>query len=100
MRKSWLVCVCLGALAWGQAPAAPPPAQANPAPGGAMAMPQPTPEDIASIPADAPVLTIPGVCKPKPAAAKTAAGTKTAAPAAKTPAADCKTVITKAEFER
>lgn len=59
----------------------------------------------ASVPADAAVITVNGVCapQPKPAAAKgTAAKPATAgkAPAAKTPAADCKTVITKAEFEK
>lgn len=99
MRKSWLVCVLLGALAWGQAaPGTPPPGQAAP---GRMAPPQAAPPDTsASVPADAPVITVNGVCaaQPKPAAAKTtAAATK---PAAKAPAADCKTVITKAEFEK
>ena len=73
MRKSWLLCVLLGTLAWGQAAqsAPPPPAQAPN---------QPAPADTsASVPADAPVLTIKGVCAEKAAAA-----------------ADCKTVITKA----
>jgi len=67
------------------------------------------PDMSASVPASAPVLTIEGVC---PAAPKTAAAKGTAAkPAsattsatksapAKTPAADCKTIITKAEFEK
>lgn len=70
--------------------------------------PSPAPADSsASIPPTAAVITIDGVCadKPKPTLAKTtpAAGAK-AATAAKTAAtristADCKTVITKAEFE-
>lgn len=75
MRMSWLVCVLLGTLAWGQASQGAPQAQSPN---------QPAPADTsASVPADAPVLTIAGVCAEKPAAA-----------------ADCKTVITKAEFEK
>jgi hypothetical protein len=63
----------------------------------------------ASVPPDAPVLTIKGVCpasaKTTPAASsKTASATataeKTEKDAAKTSPTDCKTVITKAEFER
>jgi len=90
MRKSWLLCVLLGALVWGQATPAPPQAQAPQAPAG---------DTSAAVPADAAVITVNGVCpeKPKEAAAGTAA--KPATPA-KTPAADCKTVITKAEFEK
>ena len=99
MRKSWLLCVLLGTLAWGQAaPGTPPPPPARQAPAA-------PPDMSASVPADAAVITVNGVCapQPKPAAAKgTAAKPATAgkAPAAKTPAADCKTVITKAEFEK
>jgi hypothetical protein len=49
---------------------------------------------------DAPVITVEGVCPPRPKTAA-AAGTATkSATAAKTPAADCKTVITRAEFEK
>lgn len=81
MRKSWLLCVLTGTLAWGQAQSAPPP-QAVPAPGG----PQGQLDTAASVPADAPVITITGVCNPEPPAA-TAAG-------------DCKTIITKAQFEK
>jgi len=110
MRKSWLVCVLLGALAWGQnPPAAPPPAQSSQAPGnpGAVQAPPAAPDKSASVPPDAAVLTIKGVCPPAKtttAAAKTTSAATTAEKAAKepskTPAADCKTVITKAEFER
>src|ERR1700686_2731908 len=107
MRKSWLVCVLLGTLAWGQAaPGTPPPAQAG-AP-DTMAKPQAPADTSAAVPPEAPVITVNGVCpaKPKPAAAKTAAGaaakpaTETKAAAGTTPAADCKTVITKAQFEK
>jgi peptidyl-prolyl cis-trans isomerase C len=94
MGKSWLMCVLLGALAWGQAaPGAPPAAQPAPA------------DTSAAVPPDAAVITVIGVC-PTPAkatAAKTTAAKPAAsakAPAAKTTDGDCKTVITKAEFEQ
>ncbi len=123
MRKSWLLCVIMGTLAWGQAapgtaasaqaPAAAAPAQAGSAPATQATPParapfmpgapaKPAAPDTSAIPATAAVITINGVCspQPKPAAAKGAP----AKPAAKTPAsktpADCKTVITKAEFEK
>jgi parvulin-like peptidyl-prolyl isomerase len=97
MSKAWLLCVLLGTLAWGQAaPSAPP---ATTAPGAA---PSDTAASVA--PTDA-VITIKGVCAPEPAkpaakgtAAKPATAPKTAA--ATTTPADCKTVITKAEFEK
>jgi hypothetical protein len=112
MRKSWLLCVLLGTLAWGQGaqpgttPAQAPPGQAPanemshgavhsaPPPAGDAAKPAPAPE----LPANAVVLTIKGVCPAaatKTAAAKT--GAKTAA--AKKPA-DCKTELTRAQFEK
>ncbi len=123
MRKSWLLCVIMGTLAWGQAaPGTPPsaqapapaaPAQAGSAPrtqaapptrnpfAGIPAKPEAAP-DASSIPPTAAVITINGVCAPQPKAA--AAKGTAAKPAAKTPAsktpADCKTVITKAEFEK
>jgi hypothetical protein len=94
MRKSWLLCVLLGALAWAQAPAAAPPAQS----------PEPetkAPAEPAVVPENAVVLTIKGVCPPS---AKTAATSKTAtgkaAPAAEKKPADCKTEITRAQFEK
>ncbi len=97
MHKSWLMCVLLGTLAWGQtAPGAPPPAQ--PAQGSADAS--------AAVPPDAAVITVEGVCptKPKTAATKGTAAkpgaTEAKATETKTPATDCKTVITKAEFEK
>jgi hypothetical protein len=94
MGKSWVLCALLTTMAWGQAaPVGPPPTPATP----------PAPVDTsASVPANAPVLTIEGVCapQPKPAAAK---GTPAKPASDKTPAkssADCKTVITKAQFEQ
>ena len=110
MRKSCLLCVLLGSLAWGQAaPNTPAPSQPAQAPAEQETKPQapaPTapaaPEDKSgSVPANAPVLTIDGVCPPQPkaaTAARTAAGAKT--PAAKSSTAGCKTVITKAQFEK
>jgi hypothetical protein len=97
MCKSWLLCVLLGTLAWGQEQPEAPPAQSNPmmAPGAAAKTPAPA----AEVPENAVVLTIKGVCAP---AAKSAAGAKTAAgkaAAAKKPA-DCKTEITRAQFEK
>jgi hypothetical protein len=106
MRKSWLVCVCLGALAWGQAQPATPAAQPAPAQAPGVVSPHPVPaENTAEAPAvevaeSAAVITIKGVC---PATPKTAAASKTAtgktAVAAKKPA-DCQTVITRAQFEK
>src|SRR5947209_8123167 len=98
MRMSWLLCVLVTTLAWGQAmPGGPPTAQ----PGAPAA-----PDTSASVPANAAVITIEGVCPPaaKAATAKGAAA-DAAKPATKTsPAkmsgAGCKTVITKAEFEK
>jgi PPIC-type PPIASE domain len=91
MGKSWLMCVLLGTLAWGQA------APGTPAP------PQAPADTSAAVPPDAAVITINGVCSAEPktakaGAAKSVTAAKTAA--TKTPAADCKTVITKAEFEK
>ena len=79
MRMSWLLCVLLGTLAWGQAgQSAPPPPQ----PGQASA------DTSASVPDDAAVLTINGICASPAQSQGTSASS------------DCKTVITKAEFEK
>jgi len=108
MRKSWLVCVLLGTLAWGQAAPGTPPAQQAGAPEN-MARPQAPaqpPDTSAAVPPEAAVITVNGVCpaKPKPAAAKAAAGTAaksaTAEKTTTTPTGECKTVITKAQFEK
>jgi PPIC-type PPIASE domain len=88
MRKSWLLCVLLGALAWGQA--LPPSDASKPAA-------PPAPE----VAMNAVVLTVKGVCPAVPkttTAAKTGAG-KTAAAPPKKPA-DCKTEVTRAQFEK
>ena len=77
MSMRWLVCVLLGTLAWGQAArSAPPPQPAAPG----------TSDTSASVPDDAAVLTVTGVCDSQKPGAAGAAG-------------DCKTIITKAEFE-
>jgi hypothetical protein len=91
MHKSWLLCVFMGALAWGQAQPGTPPA---PAPGAPKA-----PAPAAEVAESAVVLTVKGVC---PATPRTAAASKTGASktsAAKKPA-DCKTEITRAQFEK
>ncbi|MGA9392913.1 MAG: peptidylprolyl isomerase [Candidatus Sulfotelmatobacter sp.] len=109
MRKSWLLCVLLGATAWGQAPTekgmAPP--SSVQAPNAAAAAPTQT---AAEVPENAAVLTIVGVCPSttSTAAATKSAATKTAAAvkssdSGKTPdkeKADCQTVITKKEFDK
>src|ERR1700676_1526859 len=110
MRKSWLVCALMGALigtmAWAQGQPGATPAQANPGqsmPG--MAMPGQAPADSKppmEVPMSAVVLTIKGVCPATTAgASKTSAAGKSAAPAAaaKKPA-DCKTELTRAQFEK
>lgn len=104
MRSSGLMCVLLGSLAWGQAaPGGSPPAPATATAATRPAAPAMPAETEASIEPTAAVLTIDGVCsaQPKPATkAATAkpASTKPADP--KAAAGDCKTVITKAEFEK
>jgi hypothetical protein len=99
MCKRWLLCVLLGTLAWGQTQpgmtaARPGPAQA---PGAAGKPPVP----LAEVPESTVVLTITGVCPPVPRTAatpKTGTSKPTAAPAKKP--ADCKTEITRAQFEK
>ena len=102
MRKSWLLCVLMGALAWGQG--APPPEQEGPVPGVQARPEAPAAPDTSSVPATAAVITIEGVCptRPKSAAAKGTAAKPSASgktTAAATSASDCRTVVTKAEFE-
>lgn len=124
MSKSWLICVLLGTLAWGQAqPGTPAPssgaapaasaggqaqtpapaAQPARAPTAGNAAPAPAAAPAPEVAPTAPVLTIKGVCPATAPKAKTAApGTKSPA-AAKEPAktsANCATVITRAEFEK
>lgn len=123
MSKSWLMCVLLGTLAWGQAqPGTPVPSSGaapatntggqtqTPAPAAQPAQaparnaaPTPAAAPVPEVAPTAPVLTIKGVCPATAPKAKTAApGTKSPA-AAKEPAkssANCETVITRAEFEK
>ncbi len=98
MRKSWLLCVLLvGTMAWGQMQPTPPPGSAQAPSGGTPSAAGSAP--AAEVPEDAVVLTIFGVCTPS---AKTTAAGKTAtgkSATAKKPA-DCKTTITRAEFEK
>ena len=100
MRSSGLMCVLLGSLAWGQAaPAGSAPVPSRP-PMAAAANPvsPKTADDATAIAPTAAVLTIDGVCAahPKP----TAKATAVKPASAKAATADCKTVITKAEFEK
>src|SRR5258708_12850835 len=105
MRKSWLLCVWLGALACGQNP---PSAQPSQAPGNPAAVQAPpaAPDKSASLPPDAAVLTIKGVCPPAKTttAAKTTSPTTTAAKApqepSKPPPPHSKTVIPNATSNR
>jgi PPIC-type PPIASE domain len=96
MRKSWLVCVFLGALAWGQAPPAMTPASPVQSPSAASKAPAPS-----EVPENAVVLEIKGVCAavPRTTAAPKAGAGKTGSTPARKPA-DCKTEITRAQFEK
>jgi hypothetical protein len=108
MRKSWLLCVLsLAAMAWGQAqPATTPssttasPSAAAPAATPAQA-PKAAPAPVKEVPENAAVLTIYGVCPATGAAtaSKTAAAKGSTTSTAKK-SSDCKTVITRAEFEK
>jgi hypothetical protein len=84
MTRYGLLCLLLGALAWGQANAPKSEAPQKPAtpPGTAAANPE---SEAATVPPDTPVITIAGLCE-KPFAEKTAT--------------DCKTVITREQFEK
>src|SRR5580700_2635196 len=96
MRKSWLLCVFLGTLAWGQAGSMTPPAQADADPNAAA---KPAAAPVAEVAQSAAVLTIKGVCAATPKATSAAPATGKTAAAAKKPA-DCQTVITRAEFDK
>lgn len=105
MRKSWLLCVLLGTLAWAQTKADTPPAQSGTAaeqsgdaqPGGAAIPAPPKEATPAQVPENAVVLTIKGVCSPaRTVSVKTAAGK----PAAAKKTANCETTLTRAQFEK
>ena len=96
MRKSWLLCVLMGALAQGQAAPPAAPAHSN----MAMGAPAKTPAPAAEVAESAVVLTIKGVCSPS---VKAATGAKTGAGkagAATKKSAECETKITRAQFEK
>jgi PPIC-type PPIASE domain len=88
-HRRWICLLILTAPLWGQA-ATPPAKPASPkaagTPGPAAAK---SPEGT-TVPRDAAVITIPGICD-KPSSAKS--------DPAQSKAADCKTVVTRAEFE-
>lgn len=94
MTRYGLVCLLLGAMAWAQAAnSTPAPAQKPAAaPSAAPAAPQAgapaenKEPDQSKVPPDAAIITIQGVCDNPPAD--------------KTKSADCKTVITRAQFEK
>jgi len=98
------MCVLLGGMAWGQTqPGAPPPSVGSGRAPANMSGPHAAaalPDSAESVPATAAVLTITGVCKPQPRPAAAKAGAAPAKPVAKTAPADCKTVVTRAEFEK
>jgi len=89
MTQYGLVCLLLAAMAWGQAasPTSTPAAQQPGAPPSAAGNPAESKEaEAAKVAPDAPVITINGVCDNPPAD--------------KAADSNCKTVITRAEFER
>jgi hypothetical protein len=89
MTQYGLVCLLLAAMAWGQAASSTstPAVQQPGAPASAAPSPAEGKEaDAAKVPPDAPVITINGVCDNPPAD--------------KAADSNCKTVITRSEFER
>jgi hypothetical protein len=91
MTNFGLVCLLLTAMAWGQAttPTPAPAARQSGAPGAAAPAGNPTDSqapDASNVAPDTPVITINGSCENPPAD--------------KASDANCKTVITRAEFEK
>jgi hypothetical protein len=84
MARYGLNLVLVSALGFGQATAPAAPGPAAPKPGNPTAQSAPAEPEV-NLPPEAPVITIEGVCEQPPAE--------------KTAAADCKTVITKSQFE-
>lgn len=91
MTRYGFVCLLLGTMAWGQAAAQKPaPAPQNPAGQSSTAPKTGAPEapqevEASKVPPDAPVITIKGLCDQS---------------APKAPALECRTVITRAQFEQ
>jgi PPIC-type PPIASE domain len=98
MRKSWLVCALMGTMAWGQAQPAAAPAGQTASPEQAPSAESKPPAPPAEVAESAVVLTIYGVCPPKTTAAASKTGASKATPAKKP--TDCKTTMTRAEFEK
>jgi parvulin-like peptidyl-prolyl isomerase len=89
MTRYGLVCLLFGAMAWGQTASStstPATGQSGAPAGGAMNPTQSSDAEASKVPPDAPVITINGVCA-------NASADKAADP-------NCKTVITRAEFEK
>lgn len=99
MHSSGLLCVLVAGLAWGQAAPTGSPQASHPplATAARPASPESAEEGDALAPTAA-VLTVNGVCEGQPKTAAKGTADKTAE--AKTASADCKTVITKGEFEK
>ena len=92
MRGYWFVCLLIASIAFAQATPSKAPAAQAPAPQKGQVPAGDEDEDegkpaaaAASVPESAPVLTIKGICDDK---------------AASTPASECKTVLTRAQFEK
>jgi hypothetical protein len=114
MSKSWLLCALLsGAMAWSQAEPEKTPPPPTPAPQSGAAAPragegpnarnEQTPKPPAEVPENAAVITIIGVCPAgSTATSKTTTKTATGKPEASSTkkSAECKTVITRKEFEK
>ena len=90
MQRKWLVCALMTATALAQANSGAEPQPQKPAAAPAQTDTKPTD----------PVVTITGFCAHKPAAPKAAAGAVAKAPAATTTSGECKTVITREQFEK
>lgn len=84
MTRYGLLCLLLGAFAWGQANAQSQAPQKPMTPPGTAAPKEDS--EAAKVPSDAPVITIPGLCAKEPAD--------------KAAAANCKTIITRGQFEK
>jgi len=88
MARHGFACLLLITLAWGQASNSAAPAQKQANQSSNMAAPQTVPSessDVSKVPPNAPVITIKGVCEPS---------------ASQSPALECRTQISRAEFEK
>lgn len=106
MRQYWVMCVLVGTLAWGQAaPDKAPPAQTAPAAAASAASQHASTSTntSSSVPESGAVITVDGVCAPQPrstTAKGTAPKTATTSKSSSTATAGCKTIVTRAEFEK